>query len=357
MTVERLVEDLPGQRRPAWAVAGSRTVRYLIGLLAVALLTVEAILLARHLSDVGAVLAHVTWSLLLLAVASEVCSLATFAAIYQRMLQAGGLRTRLRRVAGMVLAANALSATLPAGSALAIGYSFQRLRRFGASGPLAGWVIVVAGLVSYATFAVLGVAAALLVGTGTAGTLAVAVAVGAVLATGLVVRAATRRPDLLTAVGNWARRAVNRLRRREPAAGGERVHRYVEQLVAIRPSTVDWLAAVGYAALNWAADVACLVLVCHAAGITDLSPRVILIAYAADAAAGALQLLPGGLGTVDGALILALINGGIPTASAAAAVLLYRLISFALPAAVGWTIWFLARDRTRPLPARAAHHL
>ena len=64
-----------------------------------------------------------------------------------------------------MVAANALSATLPAGSALATGYSFQQLRRLGASMALAAWIVVVTGVVSGATLTVLGLAGALFLGS------------------------------------------------------------------------------------------------------------------------------------------------------------------------------------------------
>jgi uncharacterized protein (TIRG00374 family) len=68
-----------------------------------------------------------------------------------------------------------------------------------------------------------------------------------------------------------------------------------------------------------------------------------LVTYAADAGAGLLQLLPGGLGTVDGAIVLALVNGGVPVSLATAGVLVYRLITFVFMAAVGWVVWLLLR--------------
>jgi uncharacterized protein (TIRG00374 family) len=54
-------------------------------------------------------------------------------------------------------------------------------------------------------------------------------------------------------------------------------------------------------------------------------------------------LVPGGLGIVDAAMIFALTQGGVSTLSAAAAVLLYRLISVVLLVALGWLIWAITR--------------
>jgi putative heme transporter len=338
-----VAEELSDPPRRLVAVARGRAVRFVGVLLAAALLSVEGVLLAPHFSGIGAALARVRWPLLLLAVVAELCSFAAFAAMYRQMLRAGLLRIGFWRVAALVVAANALSATLPAGSALATGYSFHRIRRLGASIPLAAWVVVVTGVVSGATLTLLGLAGALFVGSRGAGWRATLPTAGGVLAVGLVVLLAARRPQLLITLGTWMQQLVSRLLRRKTDADAQRVQRFVNQLAVIRPRRIDWLAAVGYAALNWGGDVACLILACKAVGVSDLSARTMLVTYAADAGAGLLQLLPGGLGTVDGAIVLALVNGGVPVSLATAGVLVYRLITFVFMAAVGWVVWLLLR--------------
>jgi uncharacterized protein (TIRG00374 family) len=327
-------------------MAGRRAVHLSLALLAVSLLAVEGVLLAPRLNGVAAALAEASWPLLLLAIAAQLLSFAAFAAMYRQMLRSGRLHVPLRQVGGLVLAANALSATLPAGSAVATGYSFQRMRRLGASIPLATWTVAITGLISGATFTAMAVAGTFSVGGRSGGALSVAVSCGALLAVALMMRAAAQRPHVLTAVGHRLHRAVNRMRRREPSTDADRVEQFVAQLGAIRPRSFDWLAAVSYAALNWAGDVACLVLSCHAVGLSHLSPQLILLTYSADAAAGIVQLLPGGLGTVDGALVVSLVNGGVGVALATAGVVIYRLISFVLMAAIGWVVWFAVRNRT-----------
>ncbi|MBV9592296.1 MAG: UPF0104 family protein, partial [Actinobacteria bacterium] len=176
-------------------------------------------------------------------------------------------------------------------------------------------------------------------------------AAAGVVAVVLVLRVAARRPQWLAAVGTSVQRRLSRLFRRDPDPDTQRIHRFVEQLTVIRPRRLDWLAAVGYAALNWGADVACLILACKAVGVSGLSARTMLVTYAADAGVGALQFLPGGLGTVDGAIVAALVNGGVAVSLATAAVLIYRLISFVFMAALGWIVWFLLRRRPVDDPA------
>jgi len=72
--------------------------------------------------------------------------------------------------------------------------------------------------------------------------------------------------------------------------------------------------------------------------VSGLSLSLLLLAYAAGMAASSLSLLPGGLGVVDAALVLTLVAGGIPAASALPAVLLYRLISLGGVVTVGWMV-------------------
>ena len=74
----------------------------------------------------------------------------------------------------------------------------------------------------------------------------------------------------------------------------------------------------------------------------------VLLAYAAATAASSAAFLPGGLGLVDGALLAALVAGGVPSHPALAAVLLYRLISFVGVAAAGWVAWFVIHAKETP---------
>ncbi len=81
--------------------------------------------------------------------------------------------------------------------------------------------------------------------------------------------------------------------------------------------------------------------------------------------ASSLPLLPGGLGVVDGVLILALVRGGMPAATATAGVLIYRLISLGVVSLIGWLLWIFV-ERTghvsraegrRPPPPRSPPQL
>ena len=327
-----------------------RATRVIVGVLVIGILAVEGGLLASHMGAVGSALAQANLGFVALALAFQVVSWLAFAALPRQMLSGGGLRVPLSRLISVLLVGNAFSASLPVGSAVASGYTFMRFRRLGASMPLAAWALVISGLISSATLGALGVTAALVVGSNRTSSVAALVAVGITLTVAAALRVATQHPEQLTRIARTFVRAVYRIRRRTPSLGLERVDAFVDQLVVIRPRGRDWLAGAGFAAVNWAADVGCFVLACRAAGITDLAPRTIVIAYAADAVVGAFQLIPGGIGLVEGALVLALVGGGVPFAAATAAVVIYRVISLVLVTVVGWIVWLGQRDRPNVAP-------
>ena len=60
------------------------------------------------------------------------------------------------------------------------------------------------------------------------------------------------------------------------------------------------------------------------------------VVYLTGATLGAIIPTPGGLGTVEAALIAGLTAAGVPGAVAISAVLLFRLLTFWLPVPVGW---------------------
>jgi uncharacterized protein (TIRG00374 family) len=112
----------------------------------------------------------------------------------------------------------------------------------------------------------------------------------------------------------------------------------VAQLRSVRPSGRDWTAATVFALLNLVLDMACLAACTAATGVSGLTPTVLLVAFVAGSAASSLSLLPGGLGVVDAALVLAFVAGGIPAAAVLSGVVLYRLVSLVGVVAAGWAV-------------------
>jgi hypothetical protein len=100
------------------------------------------------------------------------------------------------------------------------------------------------------------------------------------------------------------------------------------------------------ALLNWIFDCACL-----AASIYAVSGRVpwpgLLVAYAVAQLAASLPITPGGIGVVEGVMTVLLVAYGMHSATAVAAVLLYRIISFWSLVPLGWVFVAAALARRR----------
>ncbi len=125
----------------------------------------------------------------------------------------------------------------------------------------------------------------------------------------------------------------------------------VAELAVIRPRASLWARGMWFAAVNWAADIACLIFACRAVPGGTVTVAAAVLAYLAGTAGASLPGLPGGLGVVEGALLLGLTHSGTPLTSATAAVVIYRVISFVLVVAVGWLVWWRLRKTESRRPA------
>ena len=251
-----------------------------------------------------------------------------------------------RRAVAVTFAANAMSVTLPAGPVISTAYTFRRMRAWGASSTVVTWGMLASGFLSTVALTVIGAFGATLAG-GDPNVFLLAGEAALVVVAALAVRRLARRPDLLLRLGDFSTRQVNRVLRRPALAGQERVHELLDELLVIHPRARDWMMGLFFASMNWLLDLLCLIAACRAVGASGPTLAVALIAYAGGMAASSLPLLPGGLGIVDGALLIALTHGGLPLAEATAAVVLYRLISFVLVAAIGWVFWFGLRRNAK----------
>ncbi|BBU24893.1 hypothetical protein MYXE_46830 [Mycobacterium xenopi] len=64
------------------------------------------------------------------------------------------------------------------------------------------------------------------------------------------------------------------------------------------------------------------------------------VAYAAARAVGTIPLMPGGLLVVEAVLVPGLVSSGMSLPDAISAMLVYRVISWLLIAAIGWVVFF-----------------
>lgn len=329
--------SLPGAHR-----VRNSWVRVIVGVVMLGVLGYEIQWLAPHVAQAAHALSHPSWGWLVLACWAELSSMVFFARLQRGMLSTGGVTVRLSRAVALTFAANAMSVSLPGGSVISSGYTFRRMRSWGASAPLVTFGLVTSAVMSTLALGLIGILGATFAGNHPNPFMLIVELAGAI-ALGLVLRRLSHRPDLMLRVGRVGLGWANRLRRRSLETGQERVRELLEEFILIKPRRRDLIRGFVFAAMNWILDLVCLIASCRAVGVHGPSLGLALIAYAAGMAASSLPLLPGGLGVVDGALILALTHGGLPIGPATAGVLLYRLLSFALVALIGWATWLHLR--------------
>jgi hypothetical protein len=253
----------------------------------------------------------------------------------------------------IVYASNAISVSIPiAGTPMSAAFSFRSFARRGADNSLAGWVLTISGVISTVTLALIVAVGAILSGN------AVAAAVGALggLATVIplvVFLIALRNHRLRIRLQSVVARAVGlalRLMRRPQGDARELIEASVERIVRLRLKVRGWAFVFLMAAVNWTANIACLAVSIWAVR-SPVPWSGLILAWSVGVGAGSFGVTPGGLGLVEAALSGALIAIGVHAPKAVAAVLIYRLISFWLVDALGWTLYVATRNRGRPPPA------
>jgi putative heme transporter len=316
-----------------------------LGLTAVAAAAV-VVLLGRERDLIASslrVAAHLEWAWFVLAVALESLSLASFARMQCRLLRAGARRVRPLPVMATAYAGNALSATLPlVGPQMSTVFVFRRFKQLGVDASVAGWALVVAGVVSSLASALLSVVGAILSGNDVvAATGAAGGAVG--LGFFALATAAIRRPAVLGVVHRpaaWVLRQAWRVLGRPALDPDAVLGDLLTRLGSLRLPPSGWLTVTLLAFLNWLADAGVLAASVAAAG-APVPWRDLLFVYAVGTAVASAGIVPGGLGVVEGALALTLMGAGLRHPVALAAVLIYRFISFWMVISVGWLIYFL----------------
>ena len=326
------------QLRTPWRRRGSTWLRIGAALALVALLVVERSLITASLR----IVTHLNWVWLPVAVALESASMASLARMQRRLLTAGKARVGLRPVLATVYAGNALSATMPlAGSQIGTVFAFRRFKQLGVEPTVAGWTLVVSGVVSSLASALLLAVGAILTGNdAVAATGAGAAAVG--LAVFVVAIVAIHCPPVLAVLRRPAGgilRVVERVTGRPVRDSEEIFERLVGRVRSLRLSPWGWTVVVAVAFLNWLADAGVL-----AASIVSVGAGVpwqgLLFAYGVGTAASSVGVTPGGIGVAEGAFAVALMASGVRYPVALAAVLVYRLVSFWMVISVGWLVYF-----------------
>lgn len=269
------------------------------------------------------------------AVATAFGAIAAMAAVMLVLLNIEGHITTLRNCINITLASNAWSTTVPGGPALSAWLTFRVHQSWGASTGLCAWFFVVSGALSTVWMALIGISAVVFMGA----KLSVWALAGSLAGTAAVVGGlywATRNPTVLK---RWLRFL--------PARVATKASGVVDQVAAIQMSRRRFTAAAVFSLLNQVLDLAvlyfCAWSVLGAApgfnpGLNQTSAMGITLAFIMTKLAGAAQVTPGGVGTVEAILAGSLVTVGLTLVDATAVTVLYRLISFALITAIGWVI-------------------
>ncbi|WP_291084100.1 YbhN family protein [Dietzia sp. UBA5065] len=279
------------------------------------------------------------WGWIALALVFSYLSMSSYGSVQKVLLESAGVRVSYWASVGLVFAANAFSTCIPGGQVFGTTLTYRKTRQWGASRVVASWQLVISGVLSTVGIVLLALLGFFLVGSVSNPFLLVLSAFGLVSIV-VVVQWAARHPDriegaLLTLLA-W----INARRRKPSDHGASGVRKVVEQAEAVDMTKTQLSTAFAFSLLNWVADVGCLWAAANAVG-AEHSIGGLCIAYVTGKIVATAPITPGGLGTVEFALITALTAGGLGAHQAFATVFVYRIVSFVLIALVGWVIFFL----------------
>jgi uncharacterized membrane protein YbhN (UPF0104 family) len=298
--------------------------------------------------EVSETLRGAEWGWLSLAIVAEVLSLVMFARQQRRLLSAFGVTISVPRAVAVTYVRSALTASMPAGSALSAGYAFRQYRMLGANRATSAAVTALSGAVTMVGLAFLytgGALYAVLVQPYTIWKQQPALLAGGVV--GLVA---------IVAAGVWwwrKRRAAPEPPLEPIVAERKSGLRWWKAVLAEIPVAVrdgaairraDWLVVFGYSMANWAGDLICLIAVALAFKLDVAWPALIGI-YLGAQLVRQLPLTPGGIGLIETGLLAGMVGAGAGQAIAAAVVLVYRLLSCWLMVPLGGLAWLTIRGR------------
>src|ERR1700758_766955 len=311
-----------------WAVLG----------IVATVLAVEIALGAHQLAKAWMSLYQANWWWLLASVLAAAASMHSFAQIQRTLLKSAGVHVKQLRSEAAFYAANSLSTTLPGGPVLSATFLFRQQRLWGASTVVASWQLVMSGVLQAVGLALLGLGGAFFLGAKN-NPFSLLFTLGGFIALLLLAQAVASRPELIDGIGCRVLSWVNSVRGRPADTGLAKWREMLTQLESVSLGRRDLAVASGWSLLTRAFDVACPGFAAYAAG-DHASIAGLMVACAAARAVGTIPLMPGGLLVVEAVLVPGLVSSGMSLPNAISAMLIYRVISWLLLAAVGWVVFF-----------------
>jgi uncharacterized membrane protein YbhN (UPF0104 family) len=274
----------------------------------------------------------------LAAVLAAGASIHSFAQIQRTLLRSAGVGVTQWRSEAAYYAANSLSTTLPGGPVLSATFLYRQQRAWGATPLVASWQLVMSGVLQAVGLAALGLGGAVFLGA-TNNPVSLLLALGGLAALLMLTQAIASRPDLIDGIGVRVLFWINSLRAKPAHTGLAKWRELLAQLESVSLGHRDLGTAFGWSLFNWVADVACLAFAAYATG-GHASVAGLTLAYAAARAVGTIPLMPGGLLVTEAVLVPGLVSAGMSLPEAISGMLIYRLISWLLVAAIGWVVFF-----------------
>jgi putative heme transporter len=334
----------------------SRTRLVVQGLLSLVLVVAIFYVLRRRIdpAQTWAAITAMTWLELAILGLLAIWNLCTYAFVWMSVTPGLGFW----RAMVMTQATTAVANTVPGGSAIGVGMTYAMLGSWGYSRSRTTTAVLVSGV--WNSFIKLGMpvlalALVALQGGATGGRVVAAVAgiaglVAAVVVFALMLRSeeAARRFGLLA--GRVASRLL-RLVRRPPVAGWE------QATVKFRARTLGlvehrWVAITVTSLVSHLSLYAVLLVALRDVGVGDAEVgwAEVLAVFAFARLATAIPLTPGGLGFVEGVLVTGLVGAGGDPDQVAAAVVVYRALTWALPilVGIGCYLWWRRQAWTAP---------
>lgn len=327
-----------GDARPARTRGKYWWLRWVLIGIAVAVLTVEVVMVWEQLAKAWRSLLSATWWWVAAAAAAALASMHSFAQIQRTLLRSAGVQVKQWRSEAAFYAGNALSTTLPGGPVLSATFVYRQQRLWGASPLVASWQLVMSGALQVVGLALLGLGGAFLLGA-SKNPLSLIFTIGGFVALLLLAQAVAANPQQIDGIGVRLLSWVNSLRGKPADTGLDGWRRTLSQLESVSLSRRTLTVAFSWSLFNWIADVACLACAAYATG-GHPSLAGLTVAYAAARAVGAIPLMPGGLLVVEAVLVPGLVSSGMTLAGAISTMLIYRLVSWIFISAIGWVVFF-----------------
>ena len=267
---------------------------------------------------------------------------------------------RFRDALLQIESATAISSTVPAGSAVAVGMTYKMFASFGFSDVVVSTAVLTTGVWAFAVKIGLPiVAVALLASTAHATADVVGAAIvgcGALVLGGVALWLTFRSEKSAHWLGHLADAFVNRLTSLVHRSPSDRIERSLLHFERQTVETVHrrgWMLTLAALANQLAAFVLVLIIVrAIGVGSGQVGTAQVLTAFAVSRLAGAIPITPGGLGTLDATFISVMTACGAHPSQAVAVDLIWRLTTYFLPifpGVVTYSIWMRSRRR-QPLP-------